>query len=113
MSKIYQTLHTHLRQHTSDLVLRLSGVPRTSIEEIQALLVIASYSDSGAVLVDIALHAANAMSLGEALESLLESSLDARQIQGTGKCNRTCCLTRNSYDADSLLFTSARIYYYL
>ena len=86
MSKTYQALHVLLRQHTSDLVLRLSGVPTTSIEEIQALLVIASYSDSGAVLVDIALHAANSMGLDEALEALLQSLLDANRAQGTGAC---------------------------
>lgn len=92
MSKMYQTLHKLLRQHTSDLVLRLSGVITTSVEDIQALLVIASYSDSGAVLVDIALHAANTRGLAEALESLLESLLDNSRAQGTGACiDRAVC----------------------
>lgn len=86
MSKTYQSLHALLRQHTSDLVLRLSGVPTTSIEEIQALLVIASYSDSGAILVDVALHAANIMDLAEALENLLQSLLDTNRTRGTGNC---------------------------
>ena len=77
MSKAYQALHSLLRQHTSDLVLRLSGMPTDSIEEVQALLVIASYSDSGAILIDIALHAANNMGLGEGLETLLGGTVRA------------------------------------
>lgn len=83
MSKTFQTLHALLRQHTSDLILQLSGLASTSIEEVQALLVIASYSDNGAVLIDIALHAANSMGLGESLEKLLSSTLDINAGEGT------------------------------
>lgn len=84
MSKVYEVLHSTLRQHTSDLVLRLSGTSAVTMEQVQALLVIASYSDSGAILVDIALHAANNMGLAEGLEALLASMLESDRAQPTG-----------------------------
>jgi hypothetical protein len=58
LTRGYQTLHHVFRQHASDLVLRLSAADaRVAVEDIQALLVIASYSDSGPVLCDVAVRA--------------------------------------------------------
>lgn len=64
LSKQYQDLYPILRQHTSDLVLRLSAPGQViAIEDIQALLVIAAYSDSGTVLCDVAVRASLAARL--------------------------------------------------
>ncbi len=72
LSKDYQLLHHLLRQHTSDLVLRLSAEhPSTTMEDIQALLVIAAYSDSGAVLCDVAVRASIRIGLDRRVEKHL------------------------------------------
>lgn len=55
LSKAYQSLYHLLKKHTSELILIRTGAP---LERIQALLVIASYSEAGAVICDVALRAA-------------------------------------------------------
>ncbi|KAK4508682.1 hypothetical protein PRZ48_002421 [Zasmidium cellare] len=78
LSRHYQILYSLLRRHTSDLILRLSASPDRPplLEDIQGLLTIASYSDSGAVLADIALKAAVQAGLPVGLDSLFASILD-------------------------------------
>lgn len=86
MSEAYRAMHSLLRQHTSDLVLRLSGSSVASVEDVQALLVMASYSETGSTLVDIALNAANRIGLRGDLESLLATSLDTGPAYSAGMC---------------------------
>lgn len=71
-------LYSLLRRHTSDLILRLSASQDRPplLEDIQALLTIASYSDSGAVLADVALKAAIYTGLPKGLDSLFASVLN-------------------------------------
>lgn len=70
-----------LRQHTSDLILGLSNQDQNthSIEAIQALLVIASYSDSGAVLCDVTLRAVEQAGIPAQLNSLFSSISEPTQ----------------------------------
>lgn len=104
MSNSYQVLHGILRQHTSDLILRLSAAATTAIDEIRALLIIASYSNSGAILVDVALNAANTMGLQQNLEALLGARYpdmlpqDAQAAKGP---------------VDRPTLTAGRVYYYM
>lgn len=90
MSEAYRAMHSLLRQRTSDLVLKQSGSSVASVEDVQALLIVASYSESGSVLVDVALNAANRIDLPGDLESLLAMSLDTGQTHSAG----TYCATR-------------------
>ena len=100
MSRPYQKLYGLLRQHTSDLVLRLSGSagPSISIEDIQGLLVIASYSDSGAILCDVALRAS--------MEAGLSRRLDDLFAIMASHSPRTVC-------PDQASFACTRVWYYL
>lgn len=70
LSKTYQSLYQLVRQHTSELALRYGG---DSLESVQALLVLASYSDSGGVLCDIALRGALNLDLPARVTSLFTS----------------------------------------
>lgn len=72
---MYQNLYGILRQHTSDLVLRLSDFDNqvVTIEDIQAILIIASYSESGGILCDIAIRASVRVGLPSQLEVSLGS----------------------------------------
>ncbi|KAF2160165.1 hypothetical protein M409DRAFT_29461 [Zasmidium cellare ATCC 36951] len=78
LSRQYQMLYSLLRRHTSDLILRLSASQDRPppLEDIQALMTIASYSDSGAVLADVALKAAIYTGLANGLDSLFASVLN-------------------------------------
>lgn len=98
VSKEYQNLYGLLRQHTSDLVLRLSqaAIGNVSIEDIQAML--ASYSESAAVLCDVAICAAMRAGLPQQLESLL-SSIAERKV--------------NEAQQEQSLFTAARVWSYI
>ena len=72
-----------MRRHTSDLILRLSASQDKPppLEDIQALLTVASYSDSGAVLADVALKAATQAGLLNGLDSLFASVLSATGLE--------------------------------
>ena len=100
LSRPHQRLYGLLREHTSDLVLRLAG--RTdapiAIEDIQALLVIASYSDSGGILCDVALRAS--------LEAGLPNSLDTLFLIIANHALQAAPIDRS-------LYVSARVWYYL
>lgn len=111
LSRQYQMLHGLLRQHTSDLILRLSQAATTSIDDIRALLVIASYSNSGAVLLDIAIQAANSIGLSRDLECLLASTLGGDHIRQEDLSSRRSQDTHDLGDQDA--FRAARVYYYL
>jgi hypothetical protein len=89
-----------LREHTSDLVLRLAGRTNAliAIEDIQALLVIASYSDSGGILCDVALRAS--------LEAGLPNSLDTLFLIIANHALQAAPIDRS-------LYVSARVWYYL
>lgn len=79
MSKQYQDLYPILRQHTSDLVLRLSAPGQVIvIEDIQALLVIAAYSDSGSILCDVAVRASLSAHLPAHADDNLAALLHAK-----------------------------------
>ncbi|WPG97703.1 Hypothetical protein R9X50_00048400 [Acrodontium crateriforme] len=81
LSKSYQRLYPLLRQHTSDLVLQMSATAQSvahSIENIQALLVIASYADSGSVLCDVALRSAIIAGLPDQVDELFSTFVDER-----------------------------------
>ncbi|KAK3067613.1 hypothetical protein LTR53_015420 [Teratosphaeriaceae sp. CCFEE 6253] len=96
LSQAYQILYHLIRQHTSDLILQDSVY---SLERVQALLVIASYSDSGAVLCDISLRESKRMGLPSRLSTLLST------LAGNiGSPSQTG-------DHDLTLFTSARTWY--
>lgn len=92
LSKQYQDLHGLLRQHTSDLVLQLSRPNGGTIskESIQSLLVLASYSDCGAVLCDFALRAA--------LESDMPSRVDGAFAQLTERSSSATAPDLSSFD---------------
>lgn len=105
----YQVLHGLLRQRISDLVLLLSEADSASIDDIRALLVVASYSNSGAILVDIALRAANTIGLDQRLGDLLRSSLTSGE-----SLELSTIMTSTSTEAtDQQRFEAARVYYYL
>ncbi|GAB7362897.1 hypothetical protein MBLNU230_g3199t1 [Neophaeotheca triangularis] len=98
LSKQFQDLQRILRQHTSDLVHGLTrqgnqGLPK---EHIQALLVLASYSDCGSVLNDLALR--------YALETNIPSQLDLAFVQLVDRA-------RLPPQQDSQTFNCARIWY--
>jgi hypothetical protein len=98
LSRTFQSLYPLLREHTSDLVLRLSanaGPP--DIADIQALLVIASYSDSGAVLCDVAVRSCLNARLPDQVNEHFATSLNGRSASLSGD--------------DSIYIT--RIWYYL
>ena len=96
LSRPYQDLHHAIRQHTSDLMLQDAGF---SLEHIQALLVIASYSDSGGLLCDAALRASLQLDIPRRVTGLL-SSLAA---DSTGP---------HQHSPDSvLLYANARVWY--
>ena len=99
-SRPHQRLYRLLREHTSDLVLRLSKTSNVAveIEDIQALLVIASYSDSGGILCDIALQAALELGLLNKLQSLF-SVIANHALQAS--------------PIDRSMFVFARVWYYL
>jgi hypothetical protein len=84
LSRTFQSMYPLLRQHTSDLILRLSaGVETPNISDIQALLVVASYSDSGAVLCDIAVRSC----LNARLPEQVDQHLSARLAGHSGLIN--------------------------
>ncbi|KAK3621501.1 hypothetical protein LTR56_022742 [Elasticomyces elasticus] len=62
LSKAFLSLYQVVKQHTSDLTLHDSG---HCLESVQALLVIASYSDSGATILDTAIRASLRLRLPE------------------------------------------------
>jgi hypothetical protein len=98
LSRTFQSLYPLLREHTSDLVLRLSanaGPP--DIADIQALLVIASYSDSGAVLCDVAVRSCLNARLPDQVNEHFATSLTGRSA---------------SLSADDSIYVT-RIWYYL
>lgn len=109
-SNFPRTLHTLLRQLTSDLILRLSQATEASLDDIRALLVIASYSTSGAVFVDIALHAANTIGVNRSLESLLGAALDGSLASFQDGFTQRLASTDHAYQGQ---LTAARVYYYL
>ena len=86
MSEKYRAMQSLLRQRTSDLVLEKLGSSVASVEDVQALLIMSSYSESGSTLVDVALNAANRIGLLRDLESLLATSLDTGQSYSAGMC---------------------------
>ncbi|KAK4635868.1 hypothetical protein CLAFUW4_02289 [Fulvia fulva] len=81
LSKQYQALSSLLRRRTSDLVLLMSQVSHAMprMEDIQALLVIASFSESGAVLSDVALKAAVNAGLPDRLDDLFAMTIANNQ----------------------------------
>lgn len=80
LSQTWRQNYVVIRQHTSELVLKISsGQCAWSMEDIQALLVIASYSESGAVLVDVALRAAIQAGLPTRLDQLFTLMVDHRE----------------------------------
>lgn len=101
LSKAYQRLHGLVRQHTSDLVLRMSSAQPSdsSIEHVQALLTLASYSDSGAILCDVALRSAVNIGMPASLDRLFASVVD-RSAHANG------------HD-ESALYRSARVWFAL
>ncbi|TKA62602.1 hypothetical protein B0A55_11106 [Friedmanniomyces simplex] len=70
LSNDYQRLHHIVRQHVSDLTLHDS---EARLEGVQALLVIASYSESGAIICDIALRESLKLHLPEKVTALFSS----------------------------------------
>ena len=100
LSRPHQRLYGLLREHTSDLVLRLAGRTNVSIsiEDIQALLVIASYSDSGGILCDVALRSSIEAGLPSKLDTLF--SIIANHALQTSPIDRS-------------LYVFARVWYYL
>lgn len=79
-----------------------------STDDIRGLLVIASYSNSGAILVDIALRAANSVGLDERLQELLKSSSNETLGLSTSMPR-----TKPDEAINGRLFEAARVYYYL
>lgn len=78
LSRPWRQMYGFIRSRTSELVLKISsGESAWTMEDIQALLVIASYSDSGAVLVDVALRAAMHAGLPTRLDRLFTSLVNA------------------------------------
>lgn len=96
VSKEYQILYNSVRRHTSDLILRRHG---HSIETIQALLILATYSDSGAILCDIALQVALQLDLPKALDRVLSSLVLRRGSNSQAVMH------------DLVLYASVRIWY--
>ena len=98
LSRQYQTLYGLLRQHTSDLVLRVSGSANSeiSLDDIQALLVVASYSDNGAILCDVALSASIQAGLAKRVEGLFAVSA-ARPIDVSSMDNSAFPVARIWY----------------
>lgn len=90
---LYQNLYGVLRQHTSDLVLRLTASESNdvSLEDLQAILILASYSASGAILLDVAIRAAVRAGLPTNLDSLDSASVDMQQSVGDLKAARIWC----------------------
>jgi hypothetical protein len=74
-SKQYQRLYRSTRQHNSDLV--LSQAP-CSIEMVQAMIVLAFYSESGTVLGDVAIRAAIEMDLPGKVTALMSACVSRR-----------------------------------
>jgi len=66
----FRRLHNFVRQHISDITLHDT---EASLESVQALLVVASYSDSGAILCDIALRESLKLHLPQKVTSYLSS----------------------------------------
>lgn len=104
-------LHTLLRRLTSDLILRLSQAGTASLDDIRALLVVASYSTNGSTFVDIALHAANTIGLKDSLELLLGAALDGALTTHHSNLALTPSLSGGQSYNGSL--TPARVYYYM
>lgn len=82
-SSSYQKLSSILRERTASLVLNHTADFPESVESVQALIVVASYSENGWLLASLALRLAMQLSLPSAMDSLLVK-MSARN-KGTGE----------------------------
>lgn len=76
-SQSYQRLQALLRDHLSNFLLQPTSPVSKSIETVQALLVMASYSDNGWLNTSIALGLALELELPEAVEQLMARTIGA------------------------------------
>jgi hypothetical protein len=98
----YQRLQSSLRERTANLILNSTDDQAVSLETIQALLVVASYSENGWVLSNLALRLAMQMSLPTALDNLM-TNISAR--------NRTNANLSAITEEEKALFRMARVWW--